>query len=204
MFLQRTAWFSNSVRQGSQLYWVYEGGVIADWKTADYLFSEDATCPDTQRIFDSEHYLGNNVTVFHSFYLAACEKCHSVKSVCIGHYVLPPTSVQNEVKAVVGRFIWEQDYNQSSLKQDPHRTTNKGVEHDLPREAKIIQISPERRVTYTPQRDSALCCEVQHYPVNNMISGYVAMGELKKYSGELRDFRPGHSGSSVCKARCNR
>lgn len=26
-----------------------EGGSIASWRTADYLFSEDADCPDTQR-----------------------------------------------------------------------------------------------------------------------------------------------------------
>lgn len=28
---------------------VLEGGSIAGWRTADYLFSEDATCPDTLR-----------------------------------------------------------------------------------------------------------------------------------------------------------
>lgn len=33
--------------------------------------------------------------VFHSLFLSACEKRHSVKSVCIGHYVLPPASVQD-------------------------------------------------------------------------------------------------------------
>ncbi|XP_045072908.1 telomere repeats-binding bouquet formation protein 2-like [Coregonus clupeaformis] len=73
---------------------VSEGGAITSWETADYLFSEDATCPDTVRIFESGDYAENRLTVFHSFYLAACEKCHSVKSVCIGHYVLPPVSVQ--------------------------------------------------------------------------------------------------------------
>nr|XP_046202130.1 telomere repeats-binding bouquet formation protein 2 isoform X2 [Oncorhynchus gorbuscha] len=115
MFTNRTAWFSNSVRRGSRWFWVSEGGGITSWETADYLFSEDATCPDTERIFESVDYAENRLTVFHSFYLAACEKCHSVKSVCIGHYVLPPVSVQEVVKAVVGRFIWEQEDNAKAV-----------------------------------------------------------------------------------------
>uniref|UniRef100_A0A8C9YP00 Uncharacterized protein n=1 Tax=Sander lucioperca TaxID=283035 RepID=A0A8C9YP00_SANLU len=84
-----------------------EGGTIAGWRTADYLFSEDATCPDTLRIFESKDYLWNKVVVFHSLFLSACDKRQSVKSVCIGHYVLPPASVQDEVRQVVGRLIWE-------------------------------------------------------------------------------------------------
>ncbi|XP_029354343.1 telomere repeats-binding bouquet formation protein 2 [Echeneis naucrates] len=86
---------------------VLQGGIIADWRTSDYLFSGDAACPDTVRIFESQDYLWNNVTVFQSLFLSTCEKRQSVKSVAIGHYVLPPVSVQDEVRKVVGRLIWE-------------------------------------------------------------------------------------------------
>uniref|UniRef100_A0A3Q3KTG6 Telomere repeat binding bouquet formation protein 2 n=1 Tax=Mastacembelus armatus TaxID=205130 RepID=A0A3Q3KTG6_9TELE len=95
MFTNKSAWFSSSVPQACHDFWIQEGGIIAGWKTADYLFSEDATCPDTVRIFESKDYLWNKVTVFHCLFLSACEKRHSVKSVCIGHYVLPPVSVQD-------------------------------------------------------------------------------------------------------------
>ncbi|TKS70214.1 Sorbitol dehydrogenase [Collichthys lucidus] len=76
---------------------ISEGGIIAGWRKADYLFSEDATCPDTLRIFESKDYLWNRVVVFHCLFLSTCEKRQSVKSVSIGHYVLPPASVQDEV-----------------------------------------------------------------------------------------------------------
>uniref|UniRef100_A0A3P8TEJ2 Telomere repeat binding bouquet formation protein 2 n=1 Tax=Amphiprion percula TaxID=161767 RepID=A0A3P8TEJ2_AMPPE len=92
MFRGKTAWFSSSVPQTCHNFWILEGGTIASWKAADYLFSEDATCPDTLRIFESKDYLWNKVTVFHSFFLSVCERWQSVKSVCIGHYVLPPAT----------------------------------------------------------------------------------------------------------------
>lgn len=47
------------------------------------------------RIFDSKDYIWNKVTVFHSLFLSTCEKRQSVKSVSIGHYVLPPAPVQD-------------------------------------------------------------------------------------------------------------
>ncbi|KAM4630478.1 telomere repeats-binding bouquet formation protein 2 [Polymixia lowei] len=148
MFQNRSAWFSTSVTQERHNYWMSEGGAIASWRTADYLFSDNATCPDTLRIFESKDYLWNKVTVFHSLYLSACERRHSVKSVCIGHYVLPPASVQDEVRNVVGRLIWEREGDQS-----------------------VAQVR------------------------------YVSIDNLQKYSGELYDFRPGHFGYSVCKAK---
>uniref|UniRef100_A0A8C4HNU4 Telomere repeat binding bouquet formation protein 2 n=1 Tax=Dicentrarchus labrax TaxID=13489 RepID=A0A8C4HNU4_DICLA len=95
MFRKKSAWFSSSVPQGCHNFWILEGGSITGWRAADYLFSEDASCPDTRRIFESRDYLWNNVVVFHSLFLSACEKRQSVKSVCIGHYVLPPASVQD-------------------------------------------------------------------------------------------------------------
>ncbi|XP_041842946.1 telomere repeats-binding bouquet formation protein 2 isoform X2 [Melanotaenia boesemani] len=113
MFRFKSAWFSSSVPQERLNFWILEGGSITGWRAADYLFSEDAACPDTLMIFGSKDYLWNEVTVFHSLFLSVCEKRQSVKSVCIGHYVLPPASVQDEVRKVVGRLIWECDGEQS-------------------------------------------------------------------------------------------
>ncbi|KAG7483481.1 hypothetical protein JOB18_049676 [Solea senegalensis] len=109
MFKSRSAWFSSSVSQECRTFWIQQGGTIAGWRGADYLFSEDAACADTLRIFESKCFLRDKVTVFHSLFLTTCEGRQSFKSVCIGHYVLPPASVQDEVRHVVGRLIWESE-----------------------------------------------------------------------------------------------
>ncbi|MCJ8747228.1 hypothetical protein PDJAM_G00151020 [Pangasius djambal] len=109
MFKNKTAWFSESVKRDIPRFWVSQGGFISDWKTADYLFSDDASCPDTKRIHVSDEYVTDRATVFHSAYLSNCWLRWSTKSVPLGHYLLPPVSVQREVKARIGRFIWEQD-----------------------------------------------------------------------------------------------
>uniref|UniRef100_A0A8C6P546 Telomere repeat binding bouquet formation protein 2 n=1 Tax=Nothobranchius furzeri TaxID=105023 RepID=A0A8C6P546_NOTFU len=114
MFRCKTAWFSSSVPQDHRHFWILEGGAITGWRSADYLFSAEATSPDTLKVFDSRDYILNKVTVFHCLFLSACEKRQSVKSVSIGHYVLPPASVQDEVRRVVGRFIWEHEDEQEA------------------------------------------------------------------------------------------
>ncbi|KAM4743694.1 telomere repeats-binding bouquet formation protein 2 [Anableps anableps] len=121
MFRSKTAWFSSSVPQNHLDFWMVEGGSITGWREADYLFSADATCPDTLRIFESKDYICNKITVFHSLFLSTCEKRQSVKSVCIGHYVLPPTSVQDEVRKEVGRLIWEHE-DEETIAQDEQKT----------------------------------------------------------------------------------
>lgn len=47
------------------------------------------------RIYESRDYLWNQVVVFHSLFLSTCERRRSVRSVHIGHYVLPPASIQD-------------------------------------------------------------------------------------------------------------
>uniref|UniRef100_A0A8C5NF86 Telomere repeats-binding bouquet formation protein 2 n=1 Tax=Gouania willdenowi TaxID=441366 RepID=A0A8C5NF86_GOUWI len=126
MFQNKTAWFSNSVPQETHNFWrksvrllssVSEMGTVASWRAADYLFSADAECPDTLRIFQSKDYLWNKVTVFHKQFLSTCERRQSTKSVCIGHYVLPPASVQDEVRNEVGRFLWECEEEQEETQE---------------------------------------------------------------------------------------
>lgn len=42
----------------------------------------------------SDEYVMDKATVFHSTFLTACRLRQSTKSVPIGHYILPPGSVQ--------------------------------------------------------------------------------------------------------------
>ncbi|KAL1007167.1 hypothetical protein UPYG_G00082920 [Umbra pygmaea] len=207
MFTNRTAWFSHSVRRGARCFWVSEGGAITSWETADYIFSEDASSPDTRSIFESEEYAEDKLTLFHSFYLAACEKYHSFKSVCIGHYVLPPASVQEgeQVKAVIGRFVWETEDNaQADDTIDSDEFGYMQEEEDCSSDFTDFNSCIENTILNTPdtpKRQGAVCCELRHYPIINMVTGYVSIDELSYYSGRLQDFLPGHCGSVVYKKR---
>ncbi|XP_048087775.1 telomere repeats-binding bouquet formation protein 2 isoform X2 [Alosa alosa] len=200
MFRNKTAWFSNSVKRGIRSVWVREGGHIVAWRRASYLFSDDASCPDTHRIFLSREYLEGELTVFHSSFITVCDVRQSVKSVPIGHYVLPPVPVQQEVKAKIGRFIWEQeDLTEGTEVQESQRRGHGDSAASKQRSEmsvdKVLMSLDE--LLMASGREDAACCEVQHYPVNNMVSGYVALDQLKRYNGELHDFLPGQGGYSV-------
>ncbi|TDH17005.1 hypothetical protein EPR50_G00003960 [Perca flavescens] len=195
MFRNKSAWFSSSVPQACYNFWRLEGGTIAGWRTADYLFSEDATCPDTLRIFESKDYLWNKVVVFHSLFLSTCEKRQSVKSVCIGHYVLPPASVQDEVRQVVGRLIWECD-DELSVTQGFHKSFSCQTEDEY---SEVSKSDSEPSDTDSSESEAPLFA---HYPVSNILTGYVSMNNLQKYSVDLCDFRPGCFQCSNCKAHC--
>ncbi|XP_031443418.1 telomere repeats-binding bouquet formation protein 2 [Clupea harengus] len=208
MFRNKTAWFSNSVKRGIRSVWVRESGLIVGWRRASYLFSDDASCPDTHRIFVSREYVEGELTVFHSAFISMCDVRQSVKSVPIGHYVLPPVPVQQEVKAVIGRFIWEQEdltegseVQEGSLNQlqSQKRRHEDGAASKQRSERSVDEmlLSLDELLTASGKEDSA-CCEVQHYPVNNMVSGYVGTEQLTRYTGELHDFLPGQGGYSVC------
>ncbi|XP_026176384.1 telomere repeats-binding bouquet formation protein 2 [Mastacembelus armatus] len=187
MFTNKSAWFSSSVPQACHDFWIQEGGIIAGWKTADYLFSEDATCPDTVRIFESKDYLWNKVTVFHCLFLSACEKRHSVKSVCIGHYVLPPVSVQDEVRNVVGRLIWEYEEEQP-VAQGSHKSSSQT--EDEYNEWDISRSNSESSDLDSSEDEAPQCAHLGDYQFSYMLTGYVSMDNLQKYSGDLCDIYP--------------
>ncbi|KAM9494498.1 telomere repeats-binding bouquet formation protein 2 isoform 1-T1 [Clarias gariepinus] len=212
MFKNKSAWFSDSVKKDTVRFWESHGGVITDWKTAEYLFSEDATCPDTNRIHVSDEYVTDRATVFHSAYLSTCKLRQSTKSVPLGHYLLPPVSVQKEVKARFGRFIWERD-----------EILGVGISHGNTSTEQILIVQPDAKGSQSKREkkseaslrqekcmdtssstDEAVCCEAQLYPVNNMVSGYVHIDQLSKFSGELQDFLPSRSGYSVSRSRRRR
>ncbi|XP_049420949.1 telomere repeats-binding bouquet formation protein 2 [Epinephelus fuscoguttatus] len=188
MFRNKSAWFSSSVPHTCHDFWISEGGTIVGWKTADYLFSEDATCPDTLRIFESKDYLWDKVTVFHSSFLSACEKRQSVKSMWIGHYVLPPASVQDEVRRVIGRLIWECENEQSEAQ---------GFQEEC---SEVSRSHSESSDTNSSESEAALCV---HHPASNTLTGYVSMDNLQKYTGDLCDFHPRCFRCSNCEAHCN-
>ncbi|XP_025021538.1 telomere repeats-binding bouquet formation protein 2, partial [Python bivittatus] len=108
MFGGRSAWFSQSVHPELCRLWAGEGGVIVNLEAADYLFSSDASHPDTKRIHQSLDYLEDRITVFHSCFLTASINAEIKNTVPLGHFLLPPASLQEEIRKKIGNFIWEQ------------------------------------------------------------------------------------------------
>ncbi|OWK58869.1 Uncharacterized protein C15orf43, partial [Lonchura striata] len=150
MFRGHRAWFSQSVSPGPRGLWgegarrqrshpevgtpwmpssphslspaADGGGTITHWLDADYLFSSDAAHPDTRSIHESLSYLEGRATVFHSCYLSACVSIGAGErpSVALGHFVLPPACLHEEIRRKIGRFIWEKaDALEEQDKQPP-------------------------------------------------------------------------------------
>uniref|UniRef100_A0A8C0ENR5 Telomere repeat binding bouquet formation protein 2 n=1 Tax=Bubo bubo TaxID=30461 RepID=A0A8C0ENR5_BUBBB len=113
------------------------------WKRAELLFSFSVFL--FSRIHESLDYLEGRATVFHSRYLSAWASTGAGvnPSVFLGHFVLPPACLQEEIRRKIGSFIWEQ------------------------------------------AGDS---------PPRFLFAGYPSARDMKKYTGELRDFIPGTSG----------
>ncbi|KAB0374824.1 hypothetical protein FD755_013316 [Muntiacus reevesi] len=166
MFQGQRGWFCGSVSHDLRQYWVAEGGTISDPRVADFLFSCDASHPDTLRIYQSLDYIEDNATVFHACYLSAVANAEIKNSVALGHFILPPASLQKEIRRKIGSFIWEQD------------------QHFL----------IEKHFIRTPVVEKQMYFPLQHYPVNNMVTGYISIDAMKKFLGELHDFIPGSSG----------
>ncbi|KAM9816939.1 telomere repeats-binding bouquet formation protein 2 [Neosynchiropus ocellatus] len=192
MYRNKTAWFSSSVPEARQKFWLSESGTLASWRKADYLFSNDATCPDTLRIFESTYFLWNNVTVFHGLFLSTCEKRMSVKSVSIGHYVLPPVSVQDAVREVIGRFIWECEDDLES-NTSTHRAEDESSDDELASDISQV-FSCE-----APEHGEVEGVDLEE-PVSRMSTGYVEMSSLPRYTGDLCELSPGSIQCSCCKA----
>ncbi|KAM5240971.1 telomere repeats-binding bouquet formation protein 2 [Hipposideros larvatus] len=195
MFQGQRGWFCSSVCGDLRQFWVAEGGTISDSREADFLFSCDASHPDTLRIYQSLDYIEDNATVFHAYYLSAVAKAEIKNSVALGHFILPPACLQKEIRRKIGIFIWEQDHfliekhdevipnEMKALRKSSQLATDHKKEFSKRTEKHFIR-TPEKQM-YFP---------LQNYPVNNMVTGYISIDAMKKFLGELHDFIPGCSG----------
>ncbi|XP_053933827.1 telomere repeats-binding bouquet formation protein 2 isoform X2 [Cuculus canorus] len=204
MFHGRRAWFSESVSPGPRELWAAGGGVLAHQHDAEFLFSSDATHPDTRRIHESQDYLEGRATVFHSQYLCAwASSGTAVKaSVALGHFILPPTCLQEEIRGKIGCFIWEQ--MDDSLAEQPNGNLLDGLEaagrsweEEADEDTVDLAESEDETGSGAPAQQEFPYHALQEYPVNNMVTGYASARDMKKYIGELHDFIPGTSGYAV-------
>ncbi|XP_006883259.1 PREDICTED: uncharacterized protein C15orf43 homolog [Elephantulus edwardii] len=198
MFQGQRGWFSRSVKPKLRQFWVAEGGTICDLRAADFLFSCDASHPDTLRIYQSLDYIEDNATVFHASYLSAVANAEIKNSVALGHFVLPPACLQEDIRRKIGNFIWEQGQHSSAEKRNevtPSRTkTSKENSELTTKHNEELSKSTEMHLKKTPVVEKQMYFPLQNYPVNNMVTGYVSVDTMKKFLGELHDFIPGSSG----------
>ncbi|NXE25983.1 TERB2 protein, partial [Ardeotis kori] len=200
MFRGHRAWFSQSVSPRPRELWAAGGGVLAHWWDADYLFSSDAAHPDTRRIHESLDYLEGRATVFHSRCLSAWASTSTGAKplVALGHFVLPPACLQEEIRRKIGSFIWEQaddslaDQPDENLTDEPE-ATRKGWEEEAEDILDLAE-SEEETGSRAPAQGEFPYRALQEYPMTNMVTGYASARDMKKYVGELRDFIPGTSG----------
>ncbi|NWS58776.1 TERB2 protein, partial [Chunga burmeisteri] len=180
------------------------GGVLTHRQDADYLFSSDAAHPDTRRIHESLDYLEGRATVFHSCYLSAWAStgAGAKSSVVLGHFVLPPACLQEEIRRKIGSFIWEQ--MDDSLAEQPNENltdeseaVRKGCEKEAEEDVLDLAESEEETDSRAHGHVEFPYRALQEYPMNNMVTGYASARDMKKYVGELRDFIPGTSGYTV-------
>ncbi|XP_054692744.1 telomere repeats-binding bouquet formation protein 2 [Grus americana] len=206
MFRGHRAWFSQSVSPGPRELWAAGGGVLTHQRDADYLFSSDAAHPDTRRIHESLDYLEGRATVFHSRYLSVWGSTDvgAKPSVVLGHFVLPPACLQEEIRRKIGRFIWEQVDDslaeQSQPKEnltDELEAARKACEEEAEEDMLDLAESEEETSSRAPAQGKFPYHALQEYPMNNMVTGYASARDMKKYDGELRDFIPGTSGYKV-------
>ncbi|KAH0619932.1 hypothetical protein JD844_014371 [Phrynosoma platyrhinos] len=194
MFNGGVAWFSQSVSEELCRLWVAEGGVITNQDGADYLFSSDASHPDTERIHQSLDYLEDKITVFHSCYLTACANSEIKNTVPLGHFLLPPACLHQEIREKIGNFIWEQITNPQKQQDSPHVEVDDNKEEDDLKGRRTLERSEDVHTPETVETQKLTYIPLQDYPASNMVTGYASAKEMKKFLGEIRDFIPGCSG----------
>ncbi|KAM9275396.1 telomere repeats-binding bouquet formation protein 2 [Morus bassanus] len=180
MFRGHRAWFSQSVSPGPRQLWAAGGGVLAHPRDADYLFSSDAAHPDTRRIHESLDYLEGRATVFHSCYLSAWASTGTgVKaSVVLGHFVLPPACLQEEIRKKIGSFIWEQADDSLAEQSQPNENVmdklgaaRKGYEEEVEEDAlDLAESSEEETGSRAPAQGEFPYRALREYPMNNMVT----------------------------------
>ncbi|OCT87040.1 telomere repeats-binding bouquet formation protein 2 [Xenopus laevis] len=188
MYEGHKAWFSDSVPQDICRLWEAEGGVITNHYHAEFLFSSDASHPDTQRIYKSKDYAESKATVFHASFLQV--NTQSKNKVPLGHFILPPFCLQEEIKKKIGRFFWEQQ-NVPFVSQDVCNNEEPDCinKENQQRNAEIDKGKEILQFTIDTTKE-VRCYTLQNYPVNNMLTDYISIEDMEKFSGELHDFTP--------------
>ncbi|XP_005090460.1 uncharacterized protein LOC101846856 isoform X2 [Aplysia californica] len=114
MFSNKTAWFSESCHTLAQRTWVEKGGKLEDISLAQFIFSDNWECHDTNSLLTSEAYLNQHLAVFSSQYVADAAK-HGSGNVILGDYFLVPDKIR---ECLEHRVTYESALNGNGEKYD--------------------------------------------------------------------------------------
>uniref|UniRef100_A0A8C6JDI9 Uncharacterized protein n=1 Tax=Melopsittacus undulatus TaxID=13146 RepID=A0A8C6JDI9_MELUD len=151
---------------------------VSLWKPAIFFSS---------RIHESLSYLEGRATVFHSSYLSAWANTSAGEktSVALGHFVLPPACLQEEIRRQIGCFIWEQADDSLGSPACPVLTAV---------ELLRVQVTPLPSC-FLGEGAALRVLPLQQYLLQGVpFAGYASARDMRKYVGELHDFIPGTSG----------
>ncbi|KAG8440346.1 hypothetical protein GDO86_006192, partial [Hymenochirus boettgeri] len=147
-------------------------------------------------IFNSRDYVENKATVFHATFLQANTQSKAKPVISIGQFILPPLCLQEEIKRKIGNFIWEQG-RWHSLSQETINTEEQACSNGENHQKSLKPGKREDTLDADTETTEEKYYSLQNYPVNNMLTGYISVDEMKTFSGELHDFIPNTSDYSV-------
>ncbi|MEE6521541.1 hypothetical protein FKM82_019784, partial [Ascaphus truei] len=164
-----------------------EGGVITNHYYAEYLFSSDASHHDTQRIYHSLAYVEDKATVFHSSFLQANSRSEIRSLVSLGHFILPPICLHEEIKRRIGSFIWEQESSSSPIEQqmETHSGRKRDGKEDKQQVSPECEIRKEMAGSDSAGSEELTYYTLQNYPVNNMLIGKIHIADSHRQVTQL-------------------
>ncbi|XP_011664353.1 telomere repeats-binding bouquet formation protein 2 [Strongylocentrotus purpuratus] len=130
IFNNLKAWFSSSVPRTLKDLWKKQGGEdVSCMKDANFIFSNDAACPDTVEIYESDEFLRGFLTVFHSSYIDACMKEKTAHEVAAAQYILLPPDMADDIQklAYVRRTSNPEKAETIPTKKQDQSRTNKST-----------------------------------------------------------------------------
>ncbi|KAE8617432.1 hypothetical protein XENTR_v10009071 [Xenopus tropicalis] len=158
-------------------------------------------------IYKSKDYVESKATVFHTSFLQSNAQSKNMAS--LGHFILPPFCLQEEIRRKIGNFFWEQENGPSVqqasvlyLEQEGH-TGGSWLDICNNEEPTCINTENQQRNAQTDNgkqihysdttedtTEEVTFYTLQNYPVNNMLTDYISIEEMKKFSWDLHDFTP--------------
>ncbi|XP_030046238.1 telomere repeats-binding bouquet formation protein 2 isoform X2 [Microcaecilia unicolor] len=152
-------------------------------------------------LYQSLDYVSDKATVFHSSYISATAKSKVRNAVALGHFILPPACLHKEIRRRIGRFIWEQDSDLLVKEHNKMTQDRREACREENNQPVTVDSCPSSSTEHQGSRTEGLTklayCPLQNYPVNNMVTGYISVESLRKFSGQLHDFTPGSAGYLV-------
>ncbi|XP_071478237.1 telomere repeats-binding bouquet formation protein 2-like [Diadema antillarum] len=198
VFQHLKAWFSSSVSQDKKISWIKHGGrEVSTIKDANFVFTANANCHDTLRIFESEDFLLGFLSIFHASYIDACLEMQTAHEVAAAKFIVLPPDMSADIQRLA--FVDSTTQSVSSglpICKDQTRTTDNAVQGC--QQGKRSATDKDHSCSHSEAFVGGL--EVRQSDINFTIGDLDSIphvNSLPKCKGEICDFIPGVNGFSV-------